>query len=159
MWRRNEDDEEDDAVVSAGGNAVDDDDAQQRPMTMTMAILQMPSLDMAAAAMMIISISFLPSIDDAQEDCRRCRWEVAVCCGIIRVKKWVGWGSVRPRQNLVPALTRPQLSNNIQHDDDANIVPIKDKFHRVQLTPSHGESSINFFYCWRGSVERVQRQR
>ena len=88
MWRRNEDDEEDDAVVSAGGNAVDDDDAQQRPMTM--AILQMPSLDMAAAAMMIISISFLPSIDDAQEDSRRCRWEVAVCCGIIRVKKWGG---------------------------------------------------------------------
>ena len=81
MWRRNEDDEEDDAVVSAGGNAVDDDDAQQRPMTMTMAILQMPSLDMAAAAMMIISISFLPSIDDAQEDSRRCRWEVA--CAVV----------------------------------------------------------------------------
>ena len=79
MWRRNEDDEEDDAVVSAGGNAVDDDDAQQRPMTM--AILQMPSLDMAAAAMMIISIAFLPSI--AQEDSRRCRWEVAVCCDVV----------------------------------------------------------------------------
>ena len=76
MWRRNEDDEEDDAVVSAGGNAVDDDDAWQRPMTMTMAIIQMPSLDMAAAAMMIISIAFLPSIDDAKEDSRRCRW----CC-------------------------------------------------------------------------------
>ena len=92
MWRRNEDDEEDDAVVSAGGNAVDDDDAWQRPMTMTMAIIQMPSLDMAAAAMMIISIAFLPSIDDAKEDSRRCRWCCVLCVVILRVKKWErGW--------------------------------------------------------------------
>jgi hypothetical protein len=30
----------------------------------------------------------------------------------------------------------------LDHDDNVNIIPVQDKFHRVQLTTSYGSSSV-----------------